>query len=275
MKKQINIRLIIFIILFFEISYILINNKKLMINQIQIDSLLGDIVLYKIYFLLIIGGIVVLLIYISKFLDINFIYVLLFLVLTIYLYIEYKLKSNSNISNTKQPFKNIKNHINTGDFIIYETPRKLKDSFCLFPVVFLNIHHIGICIKDKNNEVYILECDATQHYCEYSKKYKSGVVLLNLEKRLKDYNDSYLVKTNLHKYISNEKLINFIEEYKNKDYMENNINCITLVLLFLKKLNLVKDTNIYPYQMYIDYHFLLDYKNYTKKINYDIVKIQK
>ncbi len=273
MKPIYNINVVIFIILLIEIVYIMTNYKKFIFTRMRIKSLFGHFVLYKVYSVILTLIFIFLLMTLCKILNINIILACLFLLVSGYLYTEYKLYSNHTITRTKKPLSELKHEINTGDFIIYETPRKISDYFCLVPVLFLNVNHIGIWIKDTDGQLYILECDASPHFCEYSKKIKSGVMLLNVEERLKDYDDYYLIKTNIHKYITNTDVLNFIEKYKDRDYMENKLNCITLVLAFLKRFNLIKRNLVPPNSLYVDYKFLLDPSNYTKTYSYDIVKI--
>ena len=272
-SKYVNI--LIFVILVIEILYIVINHKKFVLNRMHIKTMFGHFVLYKVYFLILIIVMIALLGLLYKVLNINHVLGYLFLLVSLYLYVEYKLSSNHNITNKKKTFEQLKNQIHTGDFIIYETPRRLSDYFCLAPVIFLNLNHIGIWIKDSNGKLYILECDAAPHYCHYSKKMKTGVMLLNVEERLKEYDDYYLIKTNLHKYIHETDVYRFMEKYKSKDYMEDKLNCITLVLAFLKSLRLIKEHLVPPNPLYVEYQFLLDPDNYTKKYDCDIIKIKK
>jgi hypothetical protein len=190
------------------------------------------------------------------------------------MYIEYKLTINSNISNKTINIKNDVEYFYTGDIIIFETPQNLDCWFSIIPVLFLNVNHVGIVIKDSNNKLYILESEHSEHYCKYSNRIKNGVILLDLEERLKTFDCAYLLKTNLHKYIQYDELISFLNKYKNKEYMEDNINCITFVSLFLKELKLIHGKYINSNTIYLDYKYFLNKENYINDFNYDIYKIK-
>ena len=124
------------------------------------------------------------------------------------------------------------NEIQTGDYILIETPKHIDNYFKLVPVMTLQMYHIGILLKDANNHVYILECEPKPHYCEYSQKTKTGVMLLPFETRIQEFDTVYIVKNNIHNYVSNDDFMAFIDKYKDLKYMENDINCIVFYCYF-------------------------------------------
>jgi hypothetical protein len=268
---------ILLIIILIEISYIAINYTNLTIFKFKIKQFFGSFHFYKLFILIIISIIFILsTIIISKTLNTSLSLSFLFLFLSLILFIEYKLRVNSNISNKVIDINdsNIINNINTGDLIIFETPKNIDTLFAIIPVLFIDINHIGIIIKDKTNKIYVLECENTKRYCKYSNRIKTGVMLTELEEIFNYFDTSYLIKTNLNNYIKNNELIRFIDKYKDKEYMEDNINCVTFLSLFLKELNLIyDDDNNTNNNIYLDYEYFLNKDIYIHDFNYDIFRI--
>ena len=260
---------ILIYVIIIEMFYIIINFNNNIITNFRVKHVFGKIYLYKILIvILIIFFSISISFIISALFKTNILLLFIFIIISFILYIEYKLQINTNISNK---FINIKDnkYFNTGDLIIFETPKNLETVFSVIPVLFININHIGIIVKDSNNKLYILESEHTEHYCKYSNRITNGVMLLDLEDRLKSFDNYYLVKTSLNKYIKQDELVKFIEKYKDKEYMEDNINCITLVSLFLKELKLIHNNS----SIYTDYKYFLNNKNYTNEVDIDIYKI--
>ena len=188
-----------------------------------------------------------------------------------FLLFEYKLKTNHNITKNKKRFEEIKHEINTGDLIIFETTGKIDNLFYLIPVLFVNLNHIGICVKEKD-KLYILECNPNVKKCLYSKRKKNGIVLLNLEQQIEAYDDVYLIKTNIHKQLKDSDVKQFLENHKDKKYMEGTLHCLSFVLLFLTELSLLQ--NIPINKLFFDYKFILNPKNYSYDFEHKIIKIQ-
>ena len=120
----------------------------------------------------------------------------------------------------------------------------------------------------------MLDSDGSDHYCEYAKRIKNGVVLTELIPRAKEYDDYYIIQTNLHKYINRADLLKFIGKYSEKSYMEDNINCMTFVLLFLHELKLSAENLFKKYPLFADYRILLDKKIYSIPFEYDLWKLE-
>ena len=56
--------------------------------------------------------------------------------------------------------------------------------------------------------------------------------------------------------------------------MEDDINCITLVLLFLANFQII-NPDIMTNKLYVDYKQLLEKKNYMIPFEYELIKIEK
>jgi hypothetical protein len=160
----------------------------------------------------------------------------------------------------------------TGDYILYRTPQTLETVFEVIPVTFLGIYHLGVVIKDEKG-TFLLESMPYKFYCEYSKKEKYGVVLLDAKKRLEEtIETAYYVDNNLKPYIDKTKVYEFIDIYKDYKYMEKNVNCDTLTLLFLEYFGLIHK-DISQYLLFLPYDFLLKAKNYTVDFQHTIYKL--
>ena len=191
-------------------------------------------------------------------------------VLSSILYLEYHLNRRHDMFINITTLVNT-DEIQTGDYILMETPKHIDNYFHLVPVTSLQIYHLGILFKDAKQNVYILECEPIAHDCVYSKKSKTGVMLLPFETRIQEFDSVYIVKNNIHEHVSNDHFIAFTEKYKDIEYMENDINCIVLVLLFLKEHGLLKHEEITK-RLYVVYLYILDNANYTIDFDYTIVK---
>ena len=55
--------------------------------------------------------------------------------------------------------------------------------------------------------------------------------------------------------------------------MEDNINCVTFLSLFLKELNLIYDDDNTTNNIYLDYEYFLNKDIYIHDFNYDIYRI--
>ena len=260
--------------IFIEIIYLTINFNNLKCPCFRVKSMFGKFYLYKAYILIVILSLITLVpILFSMAFKTNLALSFLFIGISLLIYIEYKLVSNSNISTNIIDIKNNIHQFNTGDIILFETPQNIETAFSIIPVLFININHIGIIIKDVNNKLFILESEHTEHICKYSNRNKTGVMLLDLEERIKPFDNVYLVKTSLHKHIKHNELVNVIEKYKDKEYMEDNINCVTFTSLFFKDLNLIHN-NTDDNAIYLDYKYFLNKDNYKDDFNFDIYKIK-
>lgn len=274
-NKQI-INVLLLVVLFSEITYIWVEYKDFEIRHYQVDEYFGKIESYKVRLLFAYLCFLIAFVFLLK-LIFTFDLLLLFLVLfvSLYLYLEYKIKTNHDLTDRQKNIEQIKREIQTGDFILFETPKQVASYFAFVPVVYLNINHIGVLIKDKENRVFILECNGYTEFCEYSKREKTGVALVDFEKGIRHFDDVYVVKTNLHQHIDPLQVNRFIAKYKEKNYMEDNINCITLVLLFFRDLGLIDASKFDMNQLYVDYQVLLNKEIYNIPFEYQLNRINK
>jgi hypothetical protein len=74
------------------------------------------------------------------------------------------------------------------------------------------------------------------------------------------YHRIHVVRSDLHKYIDKEKFLSSIEKYKDYDFNQNGIYCLTLVTKILEENGVMKPNNLLPY--------LLD--DTIKPINYNV-----
>lgn len=275
--KNILSYLILFII-FIEILYIIINNDSLCIINLKLHNSYNVSNINYIYLILfiVIFSLLCFYLYVSYLLNIHLLLSFVFLLLTVFLYVEYKIRKNKNISHLKMDIHKVLENCNTGDIIFYDIPKIIPNIFHFIPILLFGMNHMGIVIK-RNNNVYLLECAYDNNYCHYSNKIKNGVILINLKDRIIDSmnnskNDIYFVKSNLHNQIKESDVNQFIEEYKNNNYMDDQINCVSIYLLFLQKFKLLSsEYSILP--LYEEYTKILqpdfynfDYKNEIYKI---------
>jgi hypothetical protein len=275
MKKPIRTyvsipNIIVFILIICEIAYIALS--KLKYSEYNVKHIIGHFGWYKIQFMIfMVTGILLLTLIISLWLNINGLLSLIFIVLTYFLYLEYKLNHRDELLMNISTLAN-KDEMNTGDYIMMETPKNMDSYIQFSPVMSMGIYHVGIIVKDTNQKVYIMESEHIPHYCEYSKKTKTGVILSSFEKRIQEFETVYIVKNNIHEHVSNNDMMSFIEKYKDVEYMENDINCIVFLLVFLKEHGLLKHEEITK-RLYVEYPYILDNANYTIDFDYTILKI--
>jgi hypothetical protein len=261
--------IIVALIIVFEILYIAYG--KLSLREYKPKSIFGTVQSHKLKMIFGTVSFYIAMAFIANMsFNINVILCLILLVLSSVLYLEYHLNRKDETLTNLSTLVNI-DEIQTGDYILMETPKHIDNYFHLIPVMSLQLYHIGILLKDANNHVYIIECEPIPHDCEYSKTNKNGVMLLPFEKRIQEFDTVYIVKNNIHNYLSNDDVIAFLKKYKDLKYMENDINCIVFLLLFLKEHGLLKHEDVTK-RLYVEYPYILDKDNYTVDFDYRIVK---
>ena len=183
---------------------------------------------------------------------INSIFIMIFIIMNLLVYIEYKMTTNKHYSTRVDSIQNALDRAQTGDFIFGRS----YESTHIFTYLFFRIFssfisskpffsHIGMIVKI-NNVPYILESTVDIHYCVYAKKNKTGVQLIHAYDRINDYPGRiYLSRNNLHQYIQEKDIIPFMDKYGNMDYLENNNVCITILSMFLSFTNVFKKHNPY------------------------------
>lgn len=271
-KDAINI--IVFLIVLYEIAYLVDYWKTMILRKFHLASLFGSFTAFKL-----IGTIAALLAFIAlcfaAFYIFN-IHGLLFatlVLLSLLLFLNHKLFANHGLTDKSKRLDEAMKELKTGDLIIFETPKTLVNYFMLVPVLVLNICHIGIVVRDKDR-LYILDSDVNDAYCHYSKKTKNGVMLTDFKERLQAWDDYYIIKTNFREYVRDEDLFVFIDKYSDKKYMESGINCMTLVLLFLHELKLSTANLFKKHPLFVDYRILFDKTIYSRPFAYDMYKLE-
>ena len=170
----------------------------------------------------------------------------LFVAIQVIVYIEYKLETNLKWTRTEDSLENALSKCKTGDFLFFRCYHSYDILGLLFYRYFYSMisdtyfGHIGMIVKIEDTP-YILECTQDYHTCEYSGKYKSGVVLNKAYDRIKDYYGRiYLSRNNLHNYLTETDIHKCIQKYSNHSYLENNITCSDLMIKLLYECNLLK-----------------------------------
>lgn len=265
--------IIVYVIICIEIFYIIYNYNNLIIKNITFKYFILSFQWFKLAIALFVIGLLFEYGLIIYFLNIQFIPAFIMLFLTFIICTEYKLKKNKSLSNKTQLLKDASNDFKTGDIVIFETAYNMGDIYELIPVHFLGISHIGLILKEKD-EIYLMHADIHENYCEFSKQTKTGVVLQKLSDVISNMNYSFFVaKTNFHLHVNNDDINKFFEKYRHNIYMENNINCISFIVLFLKEFNFINSYNdILP--TYIEYEKILDNSFYNFNCIHDILKIK-
>ena len=271
---------IFIIIILIEIVYLLKNMDTFYLNNYEIYNIFGGYEFYKLYVVIIIIAIICFCFFIAHIFKINKIIFFVFLIVSFYIYIEHVMKRNVGLTKKTVSINNLLKNCRTGDIIFYDTPFLMENIFYVIPVMFCGMNHMGIIIKNDEEEPYLLECDYRYSYCNFSKKEKTGVILFKLDERIrfqpsdKKVGTMFYLKNNLHKYLDNSNVFNIINKYKDVSYMENNLNCISFTLLFFQELNLLKNTfsNI---PLYVDYKKFLDSSFYGIDYTQELYEIEK
>lgn len=268
------INTIVFLVVLYEIAYLVDYWKTMILRKFYADLPFGTFSPLKI-----LGTIAALLVFGALCFAASHIFKIhgwLFatlVVLSLLLFLNHKLVVNHGLTNKSKRLDEAMKELKTGDLIIFETPKNLGNYFTLFPVLVINICHIGIVVRDKDR-VYLLDSVTSEHYCHYSKKIKNGVMLTDFKERIKEWDDYYIVQTNFRKYIRDSDLFAFIGKYSDKAYMESGINCMTYVLLFLHELKLSAENLFNKFPLFADYKILFDKQIYSRTFEYDMYKLE-
>lgn len=258
-------------IIILEIAYIVVTNDNELFHY-KFNSIFGEFQLWKIAVLGFLGVFAIMLYVFAYKLRLNIALFIFSVLLLLFIYVNHKLERNIILTDKTISIDDTLSRMKTGDYILYRTPQTLETVFEIIPVTFLGIYHLGVVVKDKHG-TFILETMPYKYYCEYSKKEKYGVLLLDAKKRLEQSIEiAYFVENNLKPYIDNPKVYEFIDIYKDYKYMEKNVNCDTLVLLFLEYFGLIHK-DISQHLLFLPYNYLLKAKNYTVDFQYTIYKL--
>jgi len=191
----------------------------------------------------------------------------------ILLLIDIKQKTNLNLTNIFIKPEYILNDLNTGDIVLFRCyeSNKMSEVIVQFGLLYQNIFvtHIGMIYKDNdNNKILIIETNGEiDHSCEYKNVKKKGVKCIDFIKRCNNspFHRIHVVKSNLHKFIDNDKLKESIKKYNNYNFFENGVYCIKLIVNILHENGVLKDECILPYLM----DDLIDSKNYTVPVKFE------
>ena len=138
------------------------------------------------------------------------------------------------------------------------------------------LYHIGLIMKEPDGDIYILECSNHISPCKYTGRNKTGIILTDYKYRVTNETKGsfFLIQTNLIEKITNNDVKKFFEIHKNKDYMEDNYNCISTYLHFLQDNNLLK-TKYTIFPLHEDLATLIDPKFYSYDFKSETVKVKK
>ena len=201
----------------------------------------------------------------KKYYKFNMSLVILFILINIVLLIEYKLSTTVNYTNKSDDLKELLDKSNTGDFVFFRAYRsKDLSNFAmtkLFGCILCKHYfaHIGMIVK-LNNVPYVLELNDDQTYCHYTKTIRTGVKIMDAYERIKHFHGRvYLSKNNLHEYIQEPDVFEYINKYNNLQFMKDNIMCTTALIKLLSSVHVFNENHkyIYPY----DFIFPCDFND--------------
>lgn len=266
---------IILLLILLEIIIIIIEYNTTIIRKLKLIDIIGKYQPFKLLVLLFFIIVFIVNYVVCSYFKINIGVGCIFLFLGLILILNYRLHKNKKLTTRTISFEDSLENTNTGDLIIWETGYELPTIFNLIPVIMTGLFHIGIILKEDNGIINLLECSNVESYCTYTNRTKTGIMLVDYLDRIKSTQGSYfLVKTNLKNYITNNNIKEFFEKHKNKNYMEDNFNCITTYLHFLEDNNLLKKKyKLFPFY-YEEMDTLLDPQFYSVDFKTEIYKVK-
>lgn len=204
--------------------------------------------------------------------DIKIIIILILLIYLIILLVDNKIYTNKIYSNKIANYNEIKSNLNTGDIIMFRYYGSEKIYDMLLFKFFLPFSqktyftHVGIIYKDPSNNIYILESNGEDKYCELTKKIKSGVQLLHYDERFKNIINYriHVVKTNLHNYIDSQKFYETFFKYKDYTFLQDGIYCVNFIEKIFEENELYKNKNFFSQPC-----DLLEKKNYKCDVKFE------
>jgi hypothetical protein len=201
----------------------------------------------------------------KKYYKFNMVLVILFILINVVLLIEYKLSTNLHYTNTFDDLKEALDNSTTGDFVFFRSYQSsdlshfamIKWFGCILCKQFFA--HMGMIVKI-NNVPYLLELNTDPIYCHYSKTTRTGVNLVDAYERIKHFHGRvYLSKNNLHEYIQESDLFEYMDKYRHLQFMKDNIMCTTVLTKCLSCVRVFNKNHkyIYPY----DFLFPCDFND--------------
>ncbi len=197
---------------------------------------------------------------------------LLLIIFLVLIGINNKLKTNLYLSEQFVKPEKIVNELNTGDIVIFRCYE--YDSIGTWIIqgipLIQNFYstHVGIIYKDyKNNKVYIVESNKDEHYCELSKKVKGGTQVMDFVNRINKtkVHRVYVIKSNMHKYVTNNQLMKAIIKYKDYAFLQDGIYCVNFITKILIESGILKEENVIPYLM----DDFIDSRNYKMPVKFE------
>lgn len=263
-------------LIFLEIIVYLFEYEKSILRKITFKEYIGKFKNWYLY----VAGFIILVIYalyqVCRIYEINFFLGLILLFMSTLLILNYRLKYHKKMTTRTISYEESLKKVKTGDLVVWETDYTLDNTLYLIPILMTGMYHIGLIMKEPDGDIYILECSNSKSLCKYTGREKKGI-------RLSDYNERtyistngsfFLIQTNLIEKITNNDIKQFFEIHKNKDYMEDNYNCISIYLHFLQDNNLLK-TNYTIFPSHEDLATLIDPKFYSYDFKSETIKVKK
>ena len=192
---------------------------------------------------------------------------MIFICTNILIYIEYKMSTIHCKPSDEEDVQTALDKSRTGDFVFIRSYFSSNLHDYVLQRVLTSIlngngspfySHVGMIVKI-NNVAYILETAKSFRHCIHANKLKSGVKLTNAYDMINAlYGRIYLSRNNLHNYIRDEDIIQFMDKYGHLSFFDNNIICITIICMFLHFVNVFKHE-----RNYIQLHKLNDPELYS------------
>ena len=202
--------------------------------------------------------------------------IFIIIIFLIILYLDERAYTNKKFSIIKKNFNEIKSELNTGDIVMFRCYELTSIHDCaIFKLLLLPFiqetyfSHIGMIYKDSKGNINILESNLDYHFCNLNKKKKNGTMMLDYDNRFKNLKNYrvHVIKTNLYKFININKLNESIIKYKDYNFYENTIYCVTYILKLLEENGLYK-MNKMDKSLYLPID-ILDKSNYNCDIIFE------
>jgi hypothetical protein len=204
-------------------------------------------------------------------------YVLIIIFLVLF-YVNSKLETNIHITNKYIPYYKLNNDLNTGDIVLFRTYEYGSLQHSIIEAIVGSLlykkfyTHVGMIYKNSNGKLFIIETNDEPHYCCLHKKYVDGFQIHDYNKRIEEakFYRIHIYKSNIYKYIDNNKLVDSINKYKNYYFFENGVYCINLITKILQENGVYKDDCIMP-PIFDD---LVEPKNYIYPIEFEAILVK-
>lgn len=188
----------------------------------------------------------------------NKISMLIFIILMIYLIliiINHRISTNYYLTKKYIKPEVIVNELNTGDIVLFRSydldgieTLSFHTMLCLQETFFT---HVAFIYKNLQGNTFIIESNDADLYCKLSKKKKGGVQIIDFHDRINNnkYHRIHIYKSNLHKFLDINKLYDSINKYKDYNFFQDGVYCLSLVTRIYQENGLLKNDNIIPYML--------------------------